>query len=158
MPFAAPFKMGPFIVDADGGLSPSAPEPAPAPAFLFRWRDRVVRARLVVAADQAEGRLVLQATLGRVPSTASTPEGALRPRSFALLHWLPRSVPPGWRVRLLADHRVVLEAEPPLTFPTKAAALLTEITCFVLGLSPYLDLLEEAGVSGTTADSPIVHG
>jgi hypothetical protein len=45
MPFDAPFKLGPFMVDSEGRLSPG--EPAKAPAFLFRWDDRVVRARLV---------------------------------------------------------------------------------------------------------------
>ena len=42
--FAAPFKIGPFSVDPEGRLSPC--DPAAAPAFLFRWHDRVVRARL----------------------------------------------------------------------------------------------------------------
>ena len=146
MLFEAPFKLGPFTVDAEGGLSPCIPEAAPA--FLFRWRDRMVRARLV-RADQEGGQLALQATLGRVPSTASTPEGALRSRSFALLHWLPRPLPPEWRVCLLADHRVILEAAPRITLPVTATALLTELTCFLLALSPYLDLLDEAGVTGS---------
>jgi len=154
MLFEAPFKLGPFAVDAEGGLSPCVPQAAPA--FLFRWRDRVVRARLVQA-DREGGQLALQATLGRVPSTASTPEGTLRPRSFALLHWLPRSLPPEWRVSLLADHRVILEATPPITLPMTAAALLTELTCFLLALSPYLDLLDEAGVTGPTAGSATGH-
>ena len=45
MRFDAPFKLGPFSIDAEGRLTPY--EPASAPAFLFRWHDRVVRARLV---------------------------------------------------------------------------------------------------------------
>ena len=154
MLFEAPFRLGPFTVDAEGGLSPCIPEPAPA--FLFRWRDRVVRARLVQA-DRGGVQLALRATLGRVPSTASMPEGTLRPRSFALLHWLPRSLPPAWGVCLLADHRVILEAAPRITLPITAAALLTELTCFLLALSPYLDLLDEAGVTGPTADFAIGH-
>lgn len=144
MPFNAPFKLGPFIVDSEGGLTPGKPDEAPA--FLFRWRQRLVRAHLMDGPN-GEGRIALQATLGRVPSTASTPEGALRPQSFALLHWLPRYLPPEWQLSLHADHRVVLDAQPAITFPTTAASLLRELTCFLLALSPYLDLLDEAGVN-----------
>lgn len=144
MPFSAPFKLGPFVVDAEGRLAPGRPEEAPA--FLFHWRQRVVHARLV-ATPTGEGRIMLQTTLGRVPSTASMPEGALRPQSFTLLHWLPRYLPPEWRIMLHADHRVVLDAQPQIAFPTTAASLLRELTCFLLALSPYLDLLDEAGVN-----------
>jgi hypothetical protein len=144
VPFDAPFKLGPFIVDTEGRLAPNKPEDTPA--FLFRWRQRVVRARLVDAPN-GEGSMVLQTTLGRVPSTASVPEGALRPQSFALLHWLPRYLPPEWRMMLLSDHRIILDAQPQISFPITAASLLRELTCFLLALSPYLDLLDEAGVN-----------
>ena len=145
MPFDAPFKLGPFTVDAAGRLSPWNPDAAPA--FLFRWRDREVRARLRQA-DVTDGRLLLQTTIGRVASTAGTQDATLRPRSFALLRWLAKAVPPGWRVRLLADHRVWLETEARIGLPITAAALMTEIACFLLELAPYLDLLDETGVTG----------
>jgi hypothetical protein len=144
MPFDAPFMLGPFAVDSEGRLSPGEPERAPA--FLFRWRDRVVRARLAEA-EAGHGRLILQATVARVPSTASTPDEAVRPRTFALLRWLEKSVPSGWRVHLVADHRVWLEAERAIALPITAAALITETTCFLLDLAPHLDLLEEVGLS-----------
>jgi hypothetical protein len=143
MPFDAPFKIGPFFVDPAGRLMPSDPDAAPA--FLFRWKDRVVRARLAQA-DPVSGRLKLQVTIGRVPSTASTPDETLRPRSFALLHWLGRSAPAGWRLALLADHRVWLEAETPIALPITAVALVTELTRFALHLAPYIDLLDESGL------------
>jgi hypothetical protein len=143
MPFDAPFKLGPFSVDAAGRLSPC--EPAAAPAFLFRWRHRVVRARLDQA-DAATGRLTLQVTLARVPSTASAGDETLRPRSFALVHWLGRMVPPAWRVKLLADHRVWMETDRPITLPITAVGLITEIACFALCLAPYLDLMDEIGL------------
>ena len=143
MPFDAPFKFGPFSVDAEGRLSPLAPQDDPA--FLFRWRDRVTRARLMK--EGADGRLVLQTTLGRVPSTAASPDETLRPRSFALLHWLPRSVPDEGQVQLRADHRVRLETSRRVALPITAAALISEITGFLLALSPYLDLVDEAGLS-----------
>ena len=143
MPFDAPFRLGPFTVDSEGRLTPFAA--ADAPAFLFRWRDRVMRVRLMQ--DDADGgRLVLQTTLGRVASTAGTPDETLRPRSFAMLHWLSRSMPPGWQVRLLADHRVRLETGAAVTLPITAAALLGEVTVFLLTLAPYLDLLDEVGL------------
>ena len=148
MPFDAPFRLGPFTVDSEGRLTPFAP--VDAPAFLFRWRDRVTRARLMQD-DAAGGRLVLQTTLGRVASTAGTPDETLRPRSFALLHWLSQAVPPGWQVRLLAEHRVRLETGTIVSLPITAAALLGEVTAFLLALAPYLDLLDEVGlVAGPT--------
>lgn len=146
MPFVVPFKLGPFTVDAEGRLSPC--QPGAAPAFLFRWHGRVVRSRLAQFGT-AEMGLVLQAemALGRVPSTARVTDETERPRSFALLRWLTRVMPAGWRVRLSPDHRVWLEAETPIGLPITAAALVTQITCFALDLAPYLDLLDETGVT-----------
>jgi hypothetical protein len=151
MPFGAPFKLGPFTVDSGGRLSPG--EPDKILAFLFRWRDHLVRARLAQASP-SDGRLALQSTLGRVPSTAGASDETLRRRSFSVLRWLPRIVPPGWRVLLLADHRVRLETETCIALPITAAALITEITRFLLALGPYLDLLDEEGLTalGTEAD------
>lgn len=144
MPFDAPFKLGPFSVDAEGRLSPSGP--AAAPAFLFRWHDRVVRARLDQS-DAATGRLILQVTLARVRSSASTHDTTLRPRSFALLRWLEKDVPAAWRVQLLADHRVWLESDMRIGLPITAVDLIIEITRFALGLGPYLDLMDEIGLT-----------
>ena len=144
MPFDAPFKLGPFTCDCQGRLSPC--EEADIPAFLFRWRGRCVRAR-ITQAGAGEGRLTLAGALGRVPSTASTADGSNRPRSFAVLRWLPRSVPPDWRVSLGADHCVRLETAAMITLPITAAALITEITVFLLALDPYLELLDEGGLA-----------
>ena len=150
MPYGAPFKLGPFKVDYGGRLSPCEPERIPA--FLFRWRDRVVHARLTQAAPE-DGRLALQSTLGRVPSTAGMANESRRPRSFAALRWLPRSVPSDWQVSLMADHRVCLETEMRIALPITAAALITEITRFLLLLAPLVDLLDEEGLDalGTSA-------
>ena len=149
MPFDASFQLGPFSVDAAGRLSPS--EPAAAPAFLFRWHDRVIHARLDQV-DAATGQLSLQVTLARVSSTANAADETLRPRSFALVHWLGRMVPPTWRVALLADHRVELATDTPIALPITAVGLITEIARFTLDLAPYLELLDEAGLtlSGTS--------
>jgi hypothetical protein len=146
MPFNAPFKLGPFTVDATGRLAPL--EAGAPPVFLYRWHGRLMRSRLAQRNAPAEGlALLTEVGLGRVPSTAGTCDDAARPRSFALVRWLSRAVPSGWHLRLAPDHRIWLEAETPIGLPITAAALLTQITCFALELGPYLDLLDEAGVS-----------
>lgn len=148
MTFDAPFKLGPFLIDAQGRLS--LKDPAARPAFVFRWHRRLIRAWL----DQ--GRLVLQMTLGRVRSSASAKDETLRPRSFALLHWLQRIAPPNWRLALLPDHRVWLETSTAIELPVTAACLVTAITCFALELSPYLDLLDEIGLTPSDLQRSIV--
>jgi hypothetical protein len=144
MRFDAPFKLGPFLVDAEGRLAPR--EPGASPAFLFRWRERVVRARLDQT-DDATGQLTLQVTLARVPSTAGAFDENVRPRSFVLLHWLERQIPSAWNLALLADHRVWLEACARISLPVTAAALLSEVTLFALNLTPYIDLMDEVGLT-----------
>ena len=142
MPFAPPFQLGPFTVDAAGRLAPLDPDAGPA--FLFRWRDRLFRAR-ITQPDAAEGRLTMQVPLGRVPSSARAP--AARPDSFALVRLTAQAFPGEWRVRLLPDHRVRLEAQASLPLPVTAVALLAEVTRFLLALAPYLDLFDESGMA-----------
>jgi hypothetical protein len=155
MPFATPFILGPFVVDAAGRLAPFGPNAEPT--FMLRWRDRLVRVQLEQP-DEHAGRLRLRATLGRVPSSAGHALAALRPESFALLRLLPRNLPPDWRIRLLPDHRVRLEADSQVRFPITAVNLLVELTCFLLALAPYLDMFDEAGMpapaAGGNADGP----
>ena len=148
MPFDAPFILGPFAVDARGRLSPRGP--AALPGFLFRWRGRVIRARFVQD-DAGQGRLTLTAALGRVPSTAGAGDPQTRPTSFQLLHLLPRVLPGRWRMVLLPDHRVRLEAEADI-LPVTATELLVELTRFLLEVAPYLDVLDEAGIAGTEGE------
>lgn len=131
---------GPFIVDQAGRLAPR--DPAVATGLGFCWRECRVRVRLL------DGRLSLRATPGRVPSTAGAGRG-LREAAFATLRRLPPALPEAWRLRLRADHRIDLEAEMRLDLPATVAELLTVLTCFLLALAPYLDLLEEAGLAGT---------
>jgi hypothetical protein len=143
MPFEAPFTLGPFLVDAEGRLSPR--ERDASPAFVFRWRRRVVRARLDQM-DALNGQLILQATLAWVPSTAGAGDETLRPKAFSLLRWLQTQIPPAWRLALLADHRVWLETCTRIALPVTAAGLLGDVTSFALDLAPYLDLMDEAGL------------
>jgi hypothetical protein len=147
MPFDAPFMLGPFSVDAAGRLAPGSP--TAMPAFLFRWRGRVVRARLG-AAGPGRGRLMLRCIPGRVPSTARVVKG-VREQGFAALHWLRADLPPRWALGLLPDHRVLLEAQADIAVPITAIGLVAELVGFVLALAPYLELLEELGVAPTGA-------
>ena len=156
MPFDAAFTLGPFTVDDEGRLAPSSPEDFPA--FQVTFRDRVVRARLTrqheLAADGGlMGMLALQATLARVPSSAgSGPERTqARPPVFAALRWLPRTLPPGWRVALLADHRFMLFSEAAIALPASASELVAAVTSFLLDLAPYLDLIDEGGLGEAAA-------
>lgn len=150
MPFDAPFMLGPFSVDAAGRLAPSSP--TAIPAFLFRWRGRVVRARLGQP-EADRGRLMLRCVLGRVLSTADAADG-LRAQSFAALRWLSRELPPLWEIGLLPDHRVLLEVQAEIAVPITATGLIAELAGFVLSLAPYLELLEELGVAPLGASAP----
>lgn len=146
MPLDAPLTLGPFNVAPDGRLSPSTPDRFPS--FRVAWRGHVVQARLTGAGADG-GTLALQAMLGRVPSTGQPGGGAAPPRevAFATLRALPDTLPPGWKLALLPDHRIIAEAQIQLRLPTTADSLLTELTLFMLRLAPYLDLLAEgAGV------------
>lgn len=105
------------------------------------------------APGQDAGALQLQVLIGRVPSTglgmADSAVVARRADVFATLRALPPSLPNGWRLRLLADHRVAVLSDTPLALPTSITALLTTLTMFLLSLGPYLDLLDAAGVEAS---------
>jgi hypothetical protein len=144
MPLDVPFQLGPFLVEPEGRLA--LVDPGKVPAFRFRWHNRVVHASLAQA-HASGGRLTLQVTLARIRSTASTPDETVRPRSFALLRWLVKAVPQGWRICLLADHRVCLEADRSIGVPITAVGLITELTGFALELAPILELLDQVGLT-----------
>ncbi|HEY8287734.1 MAG TPA: hypothetical protein VIG49_00610 [Acetobacteraceae bacterium] len=143
MPLAHLPLLGPFAVHPDGRLVPRGPDASPC--FSVQWRGRQVRARMVQTGPAA-GSLVLQTILGRIPSSASLADEALRPRSFALLHALIGSLPDTWRLRLTPDHRALLETELRIALPATAVELVTGVAIFLLGLAPYLDLLDESGL------------
>lgn len=159
MPFDAPFVLGPFTVDMHGRLLPT--DEGRFPAFCLRWREYGVEvsvARPLEAGGQ-EGVIALRASVGRVPSTAGdTPGRALSRRKavFAALSGFPQLLPAGWRMELLPDHSVRLSAEVVLAMPATAAALVGEVTQFLLTAAPYLDLLTESGVAapGTANTCP----
>ncbi len=152
--FGAPsFRLGPFLVGPDGSLCPS--EGASQPGLRVRWRDRTVRACIDGGAAGGQGALMLEAVIGRVPSTAAA--GAAEPhgreQAFGLLHALPAHVPESWQVRLLPDHQIGLAAPQALPMPALAADLLAGVTAFLPRLDPYLEVLDaaDAGLSGRAA-------
>ena len=141
MPFKEPFKLGPFFVDTDGRLIPNHPDAIPG--FSVRWRGRLVQAQLTAQGDE-DGTLTIHSNLGRVPSSIADP--AVRAAYFTMLRTLVRQLPAPWALRLRPDHQQQLRAETPITLPCAAAALVTEVTAFLLELNPYLDMMERAGV------------
>ena len=157
MLLSAPLRLGPFIVDAEGGLAPSMPDRFPS--FRIAWRGHAVRARLTAATEQG-GVLALGTVLGRVRSTGApeAPETLPRRIAFAAMRALRGSLPPGWTLALLPDHRILAEARQCLALPTSAETLLTELTVFVMRLEPYLELLAEGVGIEPVADGPAAPG
>lgn len=149
MPLDAPFRLGPFIVDVHGRLEPS--DPGAFPTIHLAWRGCPVHARLDAAEmpEGGAGQLALTAVVGRVPSTAGGDAARNRERRSAALgalHSLERAASGTSRLRLLPDHRVIVEASRAVAMPASAGDLVTQVTCFMLDLAPYLDLLAEADV------------
>ena len=99
--------------------------------------------------EARDGRLNIQSSLGRIPSTASDPE--TRAACFDMLRALLATFPKAWNVRLLPDHQPQLEVETVVHLPITVTNLVTELTLFVLALSPYLDLLDQAGLRTVAA-------
>jgi hypothetical protein len=133
-----PIPHGPFLVEPDGALHPLRP-----PALRFAWRGRPCEARVEA------GRLTLSAAAGAVPYTAEQP--ARRPAALAALAELPGELPPPWRLRVLPDHRLVLQSEQALATPTTATALVAAMVGFALALDVYLDRLDSAGLAAAGA-------
>ncbi len=144
IPAPGTLTLGPFRVGADGALEALVSDSVPK--FTCRWRRRAIHAKLLPS-DGSSWRLQLCAPLARVPSSAGGAAAARRSPSFALLRDLPACLPAGWRIGLAADHRVMLEAERRASLPMTATGLVSGITSFLLELAPYLDVLDEAGLT-----------
>lgn len=142
MPFKEPFILGPFSVDSEGRLSPA--RPGISPGFSVRWRGRVVHARLEQCVGH-DGCLHIRSSLGRIPSTASDP--VTRVGCITMLRSLLNALPPAWSARLLPDHQPQLEVETSVDLPITVTNLVAELTLFLIILSPYLDLMDRAGVT-----------
>jgi len=133
--------IGPFSVDAEGRLSPTRPDVSPG--FSVRWRGRVVHARLM-RGNTGGGTLHICASLGRVPSTASGPDARIA--CYTIVRNALRALPKAWSARLLPDHRSQLEVETTVSLPITVTNLVTELTMYLLTLSPYMDLVDRAGL------------
>ena len=157
MPLYAPFMLGPFVIDGDGRLAPSAPNHFPS--FRVAWRGHTVQARLATAGPQG-GALALNAVIGRVASTgpAEAPVTFPRQAAFATVRALHGMLQAGWRVSLLPDHRIVAEAQVQIDLPTAAEDLVKELTLFLLRLNPYLDLFAEGLGVEAVADGNLAPG
>jgi len=128
--------LGPFAIDLDDAtLAPRTP--GVRPELRFAWRGRPCQAAL------APHAMRLAAIAARIPSTADP--AADRPATLEALADLPLAMPEGWRLRLLPDHRVSVEADEPFEGPPTAVAVVSRLVRFALALDPYLDRLEAAG-------------
>ena len=136
-PIAAGVPLGPFLVQEDGSVALRRPKCPPN--FSFTWRDR----RFAVCIH--EDRMVLGGPVGRLPSTASG--GNQRERASALLRAISRALPEGWRMQLLPDHRIRIEAVYAMHMPTTASALMTPVVRLLLRAAPLMDLLGECGLA-----------
>ncbi|MGG5812071.1 hypothetical protein [Falsiroseomonas sp. CW058] len=129
-----PLSHGPFLVEPDGRLAALRP-----PALRFAWRGHGVEARV------EGGRMRLTAQAGALPYTVEGAPG--RAAAIAEVGRLPGDLPQGWRLRVLPDHRLRLEAAMEMPGLTTATALIGAMVGFALTLDPYLDRLELAGVA-----------
>ncbi len=127
---------GPFLVGTDGSLTPVRDA-----SMRFSWRGRGCVVTL------SDGQISLTAQAGAVPYTAE--HRRARPGAFAELDAMPGDLPEGWRLRLMPDHRVRLEAAFDLHGDTSATALVSAMVSFALALDPYLDRLESAGLAAS---------
>jgi hypothetical protein len=64
-----------------------------------------------------------------------------------MLRSLLNALPPAWSARLLPDHQPQLEVETSVDLPITVTNLVAELTLFLIILSPYLDLMDRAGVT-----------
>jgi hypothetical protein len=68
-----------------------------------------------------------------------------------MLRSLLGELPPAWSARLLPDHQPQLEVETIVTLPITVTNLVAELALFLIVLSPYLDLMDKAGVTIVTS-------
>ncbi|WP_149540782.1 hypothetical protein [Siccirubricoccus phaeus] len=133
----SPLPLGPFAVHRDGTLDTR--EPDVRPAMRFHWRGRRCEAGF------SPRGLQLSTIAARVPSTAD--RAVDRPRAFATLAEMRNALPEGWRLRLLPDHRIRIEAEAPFADPPTAVSLVSSMVRFALEIDPYLDRLALGGTA-----------
>jgi hypothetical protein len=135
--------LGPFQVSPDGALAPRAP--GLRPVVRYAWRGRAC------AAEVTEMGWRLVAVAGRIPSTAR--QGVDRRAVVTAVGAMRGNLPPGLRLHLLADHRVVLRAEDAMAErPVRAHALVAGMVRFALLLDGVLDELDALGAG---LDQPV---
>lgn len=142
-----PILIGPFAVSRDGSLGPREDDFVCA----FSWISGAHRIRCRIEG----GRIIMRAVLCRVPSTAeSTPpdEGIrLREAVFAAVATARARLPKGWRLGLLPDHGIAIEASADLPKGTTGTGLIAENVAFAMRLAPYLEFFSETGACAPTS-------
>lgn len=95
-----------------------------------------------------------------MPSSATARLGQ-RETSLDLLEAIPHLVPASWRLCLLPDHVVRIEAALTVELPVSAVGLVGELSRFLLEAAPFLDVLQESGMDWSAGEadgvSPLDH-
>jgi hypothetical protein len=128
--------LGPFIIEPGGRLQLRGADTRPA--FWFMWKGLRVDAKL------GAGGVTLSMLIGRIPSTIKQP--AVREPAFALLRALPGTLPEGWTMRLTPEHTIRVQAFDTVALPATISGLVEPLVRFLLRVSPYLELIEQAGL------------
>jgi hypothetical protein len=134
--------IGPFSVGRDGSLRPTGGDDS---SCGFTW----VIGRHKVRCRMLNERLVMRAVLCRVPSTAEGGNQSvsiqLRQDVFAAVVAAKERLPKGWKIGLLPDHGIAIEALADLPAQTTGNHLISENVMFAIRLAPYLCFFDEIG-------------
>lgn len=134
----APMPLGPFLIGQDGKLDLRSV--SRSSNFSFLWRGRRFQVRL------SAPRLYLAAVIGRIPSSAVSRDD--RVAALRLIGPLRQALPRNWTLRLLPDHRIQLELDRDLAWPSTIGQLMAPVIAGLLQAAPFLDFADEAGLAG----------
>jgi hypothetical protein len=109
--------------------------------FHFRYRDLSIAAHLFN--DGATSHLALSAWLGRFPFSAES--AAQRQALSTIIRGANDDFGP---ILSLAQGKIALSVQLPLSVPVTAVGLVTGMTQFLLRLKPYLDLMAMVRLMG----------
>jgi hypothetical protein len=135
-PPAGPYEVGHLTVSDDGQVTVAYPA-TQAVAFDFVYRGVPFHAEL--PGDLA-APLSISAILGVLPYSAETAVGRQ-----ATLEILRLARPARGRVSLASEGRIYAQFSAPVPRPRTPVAVVATVSCLLIDLRPYMDLLTAAG-------------